>query len=224
MINVDRLFIRAHRRINPGMTNRLELFLVPKWCSLVPNIVLHELGIDFELTFVHPTTKVTAKGDDFHAIHPLGYVPALRLEDGTVLGETATIVRYLADAYPERRLAPEPGTQERLRLEELLVFIATELHKGVAPFTIMRNPSEDSKAWAAERLAARIDLLERKLGERPFFVGDRFTIADAYAFWAIRNAAILAKRKLSPQLRAFIERVGARPAVLAAEAAERRRS
>jgi len=206
------------------MKQRLELFLVPKWCSLVPNIVLHELGIDFELTFVHPATRLTASGEDLRTIHPLGYVPALRLEDGTVLGETATIVRHLADAYPERRLAPEPGTRERLRLEELLVFVATELHKGVAPFTIMRSPSDESKAWAAERLAARIDHLERKLGERSFFVEERFTIADAYAFWAVRNAAVLIERALPPRLAAFIERIGSRPAVLAAEAAERRGS
>jgi len=206
------------------MKNRLELFLVPKLCSLVPNIVLHELGIDFELTFVDPKTKRTAKGDDLHSIHALGYVPLLRLEDGTVLGETATIVRHLADTYPERRLAPEVGTRERLRLEELLVFVATELHKGVAPFTIMRNPSEDTRAWAAERLAARIDFLEGKLGEQPYFIGERFTIADAYAFWAVRNAAVLIKRELPPRLRTFVERVGARPAVLAAEEAERRRA
>lgn len=205
------------------MTNGLELFATPKVCSLVTHIVLRELGLDFELTFVDLRTKLTSKGEDFSAIHPLAYVPTLRLEDGEILRETAISISYLADRHPERGLAPAPGTRERLRLDELLNFVATELHKGVAPFTIMRGASEESKAWATERLVARIDLLERQLGDRTHFIGDRFTVADAYVFWAVRNAAHLTKRPLPPRLAAFVARVSERPSVRAAEEAERRR-
>jgi glutathione S-transferase len=223
VINSSGLFTHGPGPNDRGMKNRLELFATPKVCSLVPHIVLRELALDFDLTFVDLKTKMTAKGEDFSQVHPLAYVPALRLEDGEILRETATILRYLADRHPERGLVPAPGTRERLRLDELLNFVATELHKGVAPFTIMRQPSEESKTWAAERLVARLDVLEQQLGDRTYFIGDQFTIADAYVFWAARNAAHFTKRPLPPRLAAFVARIGERPSVLAAEEAERRR-
>src|SRR5262249_48207179 len=74
------------------------------------------------------------------------------------------------------------------------------------------------------RLNARLDVLEHQLGDRPFFFGDRFTVADAYTFWATRTTAFLLKRELPPHLKAFVARVGARPTVLAAEEAAGRRA
>jgi glutathione S-transferase len=147
-------------------------------------VLLREAGIPFDLTLVDLRKKTTAKGADFEAIVPKGYVPALRLADGYILTETAIILRWIADSRPEACLAPPHGTFERVRFDEMLHFIGTELHKGFAPFTIMVGASAESKEWAKERLRTRVNSLDEALGDASFFFGDQFTAVDAYAIWA----------------------------------------
>ncbi|MCY1060094.1 glutathione S-transferase N-terminal domain-containing protein [Nannocystis sp. SCPEA4] len=201
------------------MTEPLKLYYTPGVCSLAPHIALREAGAAFELVRVDLRTRKTEAGDDLARINPKGYVPALQLPDGGVLTETAVLLQYIADTWPEAGLAPRRGGPERLRFDERLLFIATELHKGFAPFTLMPSPSEESKRWAAGRLAARVEVLARDLGERPFFHGEAFTVADAYAFYALRTYQKLLA-PLPPNLAAHGARVAERPAVLAALAAE----
>ena len=109
------------------------LYYTPGACSLSPHIVLREAGLDFELERVDLAAKKTETGADYRAVNPKGYVPALRLDDGQVLTEGAAIVQYLADKRPDARLAPPAGTLERVRLQEHLNFVASELHKAFSP-------------------------------------------------------------------------------------------
>src|SRR5690606_28527792 len=111
----------------------MRLYFTPGACSLAPHIALREAGLDFELEQVDLQTKRTKSGADYTEVNPKGYVPALRLDDGQVLTEAATILQYVADQKPESGLAPAPGSIERYRLQEWLNFIATELHKGFSP-------------------------------------------------------------------------------------------
>jgi glutathione S-transferase len=201
------------------MTEPLRLYYTPGVCSLAPHIALREAGAAFELVRVDLRTRKTEAGDDFAGINPKGYVPALRLADGGVLTETALLLQYIADTWPEAGLAPRRGGLERVRFDERLLFIATELHKGFAPFTLMPNPGEETKRWAAQRLAARVEVLARDLGERTFFHGESFTVADAYAFFALRTYQKLLAPP-PPNLAAFLARVAERPSVVAAFAAE----
>ncbi|HEY0134790.1 MAG TPA: glutathione binding-like protein, partial [Nannocystis sp.] len=134
--------------------------------------------------------------------------------------ETAILLQKIADLAPAAGLAPPRTDPRRARFDERLHFIATELHKGFAPFTLMPNVGEDSKRWAAERLAQRVGLLAAELGDRPYLDGDRFTVADAYAFWALRTYSRLLRAELPSPLTAYLDRVGARPAVREALAAE----
>jgi glutathione S-transferase len=204
----------------------LELFAAPRVCSFAPHVLLREAGIPFELTLVdlRKNNKTTAKGDDFEAIVPKSYVPALRLADGYVLTETAVILRWIADSHPEARLAPPHGTFERLRFDEMLHFIGTELHKGFTPFTLMVGASAESKEWAKERLRVRVRLLDEALGDAPFFFGDKFTAVDAYALWALRTYVALLRTDLPERLARYVARIGERPSVLAALEAEGLRS
>ncbi|MDC0716402.1 glutathione S-transferase N-terminal domain-containing protein [Nannocystis bainbridge] len=201
-------------------TEALRLYYYPGVCSLAPHIALREAGATFELARVDLRTRKTEAGEDFAAVNPKGYVPALRLPDGEVLTETAVLLQYVADTWPEAGLAPLHGGLERVRFDERLIFIATELHKGFAPFTIMPNAGDEAKRWASQRLTARVELLARDLGERPFFHGDAFTVLDAYAFFALRVYPKLFAAELPANLAAFQARVAARPAVVAAFAAE----
>ncbi len=119
---------------------------------LSPHIALREAGLPFELVQVDLRAKKTNAGDDFLAINPKGYVPALGLPDGEVLTEGALIVQYVADQNPDARLAPRQGTKERRRLAELLHFIATELQKGIAP---LNNPKANPELKEALKAEAR---------------------------------------------------------------------
>ena len=87
--------------------DRMDLFFSPLACSMSARIALAEAGVAVNLIEVDPDTKrMLATGEDYRAIHPLGYVPALRLDDGTVLTENAAILQFIADEYPAAGLAP----------------------------------------------------------------------------------------------------------------------
>ncbi|WP_272424868.1 glutathione transferase GstA [Polyangium jinanense] len=202
------------------MTETMKLFYTPGVCSLAPHIALREAGATFELARVDLRSKKTADGDDFARLNPKGYVPALLLPDGTLLTETAVLLNYIADTWPEANLAPPRGNLVRVRFDEWLQFIATELHKGFAPFTLMPNVSEESKHWAAQRLASRVTLLAEALADRPFLHGDAFTILDAYAYFALRTYRHLLRVDLPGALGSYLERLSARPAIRAALTAE----
>jgi glutathione S-transferase len=199
----------------------LVLYYAPNTCSLSPHIALREAGLPFELVRVDLRAKQVHGGGDFLAVNPKGYVPALRLPGGQVLTEGAVMVQYIADQVPERQLAPPAGTLERYRLEEWLVFIATELHKGASP---LYNPtaSAELKQSLLARLAARWSTLAAGVRDRPYLMGERFTIADGYATYVLRAWQNAQKQDLArwPELADYYARLVARPAVVAALAAE----
>ena len=199
----------------------MKLYYTPGACSLSPHIVLREAGVDFELERVDLAAKTTESGADCRAINPKGYVPALRLDDGQVLTEGAAIVQYVADRRPDARLGAPAGTLERVRLQENLNFVASELHKAFSP---LFSPaiSAEAKEAARAKVRQRLDDVERMLSDgRKFLAGDQFTVADAYLFvvagWAKPTEIGLASW---PHVEAFVNRVGEREAVREALRAE----
>ncbi len=200
-----------------------QLYYTPGACSLSPHIALREAGVPFELVQVDlAAKKLKESGSSFLEVTPKGYVPALRAEDGELITEGAIIVQYIADQRPERALAPAVGTPERRRLQEWLHFIATELHKGFGP---INNPKGNDELRHAlkDRLYSRFDFLSRSLEGKDYLLGAQFTVADGYAYYTLRNLlkldgpSALEKR---PVLKAYFERIAARPAVKEALAAE----
>jgi glutathione S-transferase len=191
----------------------MKLYFSPGACSLSPHIVLCEASIDHELEQVDLRSKKTASGEDFQEINPKGYVPALKLDNGEVLTEGPAIVQYLGDLKPTSKLVPAADTMERYRLQEWLNFISTEVHKQFSPLFNPGTPPE-SKQAALIALASRFDYLSRKLEGRAYLMGEIFSAADAYLYtvlrWCKPTGMDLDKW---PVLKAFVERVGARPAV-----------
>jgi len=198
----------------------MKLYYAPGACSLSPHIVARELGIDIDIEKTDTKTKRTASGVDYLTINPKGYVPTIELDDGQVLTEGPALVQYLADQKPEAGLVPPPGTMERYRMQEMLGYINSELHKTYSPLFNDATPQETRN----ERLAylkKRYALLDERLAKQPYLFGDRLTVADAYLFVVTRWANFV-KLDLSgfPNVLAFQERVAARPAVKAAMKAE----
>jgi glutathione S-transferase len=198
----------------------MKLFYAPGACSLSPNIVAHEAGIELRLQKVDTKTKTVATPGDFWEINPKGYVPALELDNGEILTEGPTIVQYLADLKPETRLAPVAGTLERYRLLETLGYLNSEIHKTYS-MLFKPNVPQEVRAEREEYLLKRYALIDQKLEGRQYLFGEQFTVADAYLF-TVTSWAATVKVDLSKfaNLRRFQERVAARPAVRAAMKAE----
>jgi glutathione S-transferase len=192
----------------------IKLYFTPGSCSLSPHIALREAELPFELVQVDLAKKELKSGGSFLAVNPKGYVPAIVLEDGTLLTEGAVIVQYIADQKPEKKLAPKSGTTERLKLKEWLHFIATELHKGFGPINNPKSNPELKQVFR-ERLNARFEFLNRSLEGKQYLLGDQFTVADGYAYYTLRNLRKLDATALdsAPILKQYFQRVGARPAV-----------
>ena len=199
----------------------MKLYYSPGACSLSPHIALHEAGVTFETEKVDLGSKRTESGADYKAINPKGYVPALKLDDGQVLTEGPAIVQYIADRVPAKHLAPPNGTVERYRLQELLNFISTEVHKQFSPLFSPSFPAE-AKAELRKKIASRFDLLAPVVENHTWLTGERFTVADGYLFTVLRWAkGTEIDLTPWPALLAYMKRVGERPAVRAAINAEK---
>ena len=198
----------------------MKLYYAPGACSLAPHIAAREAGVALELDKVDLRNKKTAAGEDFSAINPKGYVPALRLDDGSVLTEAAALLQYIGDRAPAAGLFPAPGSPERYRVIEWLTFISSELHKNYGPLWYPQS-SDAEKQAARDRLAMRYPVVEKALAKGQFLLGDRMSLADIYLF-VITNWAGMTQVDISgyPKLGAFMQRMGARPKVQEALKAE----
>jgi glutathione S-transferase len=198
----------------------LELYYAPYACSLSPHVALREAGVPFELVRVDfARGKTLPDGSAFASVNPKGYVPALVLDDGQVLTEGAVMVQYIADLKPEAGLAPRQGTFERVRLQEWLNFIATELHKGIGPlFAAAAN--DEYKKVVKEKVASRLAFVAKSLEGKPYLFGDTFTIVDGYMLYVLRAWQRVTKEDVPHGLGAYLARILARPAVKAALEAE----
>jgi glutathione S-transferase len=189
----------------------MKLYYTPGACSQAPHIALREAGASFELVKVDLAAKRTESGDDYKAINPKGAVPALALDDGSVLTENATILQYIADQIGGD-LIPTSGVR-RYRLLEWVNFISTELHKGFGPLWNPATP-DAFKDTTRKLIGTKFDYVQQQLAEGPYLTGESFTIADAYLF-VILNWTRIHDIDLSrwPGLTRFVERVAQRPAV-----------
>ena len=198
----------------------MKLYYAPQACSLAPHIVLCELDLPFELVRVDNSTKQTATGEDFLAINPKGYVAALQLDNGEVLTEGPAILQYLADLRPEANLAAENGTFERVRLQEWLNFVSTEIHGGLGWLFNSQFPDE-VKTLIKEKLFKRFAVLSKTLERQDYLMAGGFGIADAYLYTVLRwTQGFDIDLSQWPALARFQARVDMRPAVKGALAAQ----
>lgn len=198
----------------------MKLFYKPGACSLSPHIALLEAGMDFTMEKVDLATKKTEHGADYLEINPKGQVPALQLEDGSLLTEGVAIVQFIADKVPDRQLLAPSGSMTRYHTLEWLNYIATELHKGFTPLFRPDTPDE-FKPIARAALEKKFQYIEDELTEKQWLLGLRFTVADAYLFTVLRWAyAVKLDMNRFTHIADYMERMKARPAVAAALAAE----
>jgi glutathione S-transferase len=198
----------------------MKLYFTPGVCSLSPHIILRETKTPVTLVKTDIGAKHVEGGGDYRTTNPLGYVPALELDDGTILTEGPAIVQYIADKAGATHLAPANGTLERYKMQSWLNFVGTELHKGFSPLFNGEMP-EAAKQIARDRLAVRFAHLDKHFASNDYLMGKTFTLPDAYAYTVLRWT-VPTKIDISryPKVVAFMKRVEARPAVQEALKAE----
>ena len=189
----------------------MELYFSPLACSLATRIAFYEAGYDARYVQVDTKRKRVEDGSDFFEINPLGQVPVLRTDDGTLLFENTAVLPYVADRLPAAKLAPIGGL-ERARLQQWLGFVGTELHKAVFVTLLDPDASTEVKRYAREKLPLRMDTLQAHLAEREWLL-DSFSVADIYLA-VVLSWARYCGVDLSPwpAARGLLERVSARPA------------
>lgn len=191
----------------------MKLYYSPLACSLANHIALREAGMTFDIERVDLRTFRTASGDDFARINPKRYVPALILDDGTLITENVALLDWIASETPMLQIL---GPMGRTRVLEALTYITTEIHRAYKP--MWHAGSAADKAKASETVLRLLQPLSDEL-EDVYLFGAQPSVADFYLFvmllWADRFAL-----DLPIPLLGLRERMKARPAVKAAMAAE----
>ena len=182
-----------------------------------------ELGVPYELRRYErdPVTRLAPSA--YRALHPLGTAPII--EDGDlVLAESGAIVDYILARYAGGRLAIGPDSAAFGDYLFWLHFANGSLMPGLMADLVVRRLSADPAAASTSPMAARVtrafDAIERRLAQVPWFAGEAFTAADIMMVFPLTTMRAFAQRDLSafPAIRAYLQRIGERPAYRAAMA------
>lgn len=194
----------------------MRLFFNKNTRSTRPRWLIEELGVPCEIVPVD-LQRGEHKSPAHLRVHPLGKVPALEDDDGTVLIESAAICLHLADKFADRGLAPAPGTPTRGRYFQWMVYAVATLEGPVAEVgaearkpEAERNPTTLAEARA--RFAAVAAPLEATLVDGPWLLGESFSAADVVVGSICAWARSLGLLEGFPALAAYTARCVARPA------------
>jgi glutathione S-transferase len=191
----------------------MKLYIAQATCSLAAQLIANELGLSPELVHYDVKDRSTSSSEPFVGVNPLFYVPVLELDNEARdrITETIVVTSYLADQHPEAELIPPAGTLDRVKFDQLLVFLATEIAQKHIP--LMRKLLTEAGAeWTRNKLVNAYAVLDRRLADgRAYLAGDNFTVADAYVWattWHERSGVKIDHLK---NLMAYVTRVEARP-------------
>ena len=191
--------------------------------------LLEELGLPYEVKRYQRDPKTMLAPPELRAVHPLGKAPVIT-EDGVTVAESGAIIEYLIERHGAGRMAPPPGTPERLRYTYWLHFaegsamspllmklVFDRIESGPMPFfarPIAKAIAARVKSSFIEpNINAQLDYMEVELGRAPWFAGAEFSAADIQMSFVIEAAAArggLDARR--PRLMDWLTRIHARPA------------
>lgn len=189
----------------------MKLYYSPGACSLTQHILLCEVDLPFSIEAVNLKDKITATGKNFYQITERGQVPALELNDGTILTENIAIAQYIADTMPEKNILAPIKQIERYQTIAWFNYIATEIHKSYMP--IFRPTSQEATDGAIKNLIEKYHYIDSVLAKTSYIAGEQFTIADAYLFVTTRWSKMIPNCPVFPNLEKFMARMHERPAV-----------
>jgi glutathione S-transferase len=183
-------------------------------CSTAVHIILNEVDQDFELIKLDLfSDRILPDGRNFNDINPKGYVPVLELDNGELITEIVAILQYIGDQHPESGIIPDNGSMQRVRLQEWLSYLNSEVHMTMGMF-FKPELEGDMKELASQRLTARLSLLDEHLAKNDYLLGEQFSVADAYLYtittWPAMIGMDISKHK---NLAAYQARISERQSV-----------
>lgn len=187
----------------------MKLYYNPRSRAAIAKWMLDECGVPYELAHID-LEKREQKSPEFLAINPCGKLPAL--VDGPVqIFEAAAICLYLADKFPQTRLAPPQDAPERGRYLSLMVYSTSQLEPSMGDH-LMHLETPPQRGWTVFDTAR--DVVEGELGDGPYLFGDRFTAAEVMI-----GSMFIWKRMWGgppdrPRLEAYVDRLLKRPAAM----------
>jgi glutathione S-transferase len=201
---------------------QMKLYIADDTCSRAAQLIANELNLNPELVHFDVFGKSTSNGSTFADVNELLYVPVLELENDAndLITETVIVTSYMADQHPESNLIPKHGTMERVHMDKLLTFLATEIAQKHIP--LMRKLMKpEGVEFHTNKLLTAYGTLDKMLSDgRPYLTGEQFTVADAYVWATMWHPRSGVKLDHLTNLMAFVERVNARPAAQKALADE----
>jgi glutathione S-transferase len=188
-------------------TNPMSRGRIARW-------MLEEVGEPYETVLLDYGT--TMKGADYLAVNPMGKVPAIRHGD-TIVTEAAAICAYLADAFPDKRLAPPPTSPERGPYYRWMFFAAGPVESAVTGKSLGLLAPADKKMMAGYgSFEETVDALEQAVGAGPYICGAQFTAADVYVGAQIGWGMMFGSIDKRPAFTDYFGRISARPAAVRA--------
>jgi glutathione S-transferase len=191
--------------------------------------LLEELGLDYDIKRYSRDPKTMLAPEALRQVHPLGKSPVIS-DDGLVLAESGAIVEYVVERYGKGRLAPAPGSPERMRYVYwmhyaegslmpplLLKLIFDRVQSAPMPFfakPVARGIAQRVlSTFVTPNLERHLDFMESELAKTRWFVGNEFSAADIQMSFPVEaaeaRAGLDARR---PKLVGYLERIRARPA------------
>lgn len=191
--------------------------------------LLEELGVSYEIKRYQRDTRTMLAPPELKEVHPLGKSPVIT-DDGRTVAESGLIIEYLVERYGDGKLAPPPGSEDRLRFRYwlhyaegsampplLLKLVFDRIEAGPMPFFIRpvarAIARQVKQTFITPQLQLHLDYLEGELGRSEWFVGNEFSAADIQLSFPLEAAALRGGLDQSrPRLWSFLQKIHARPA------------
>jgi len=196
----------------------LKLYYTPGTCALASHIALEEAGADYSAERIDFKSNQQSS-PEYLAVNPKGRVPAL-VTDGGVLTETPAILAFVAQSFPQARLAPLEDAFAFAQLQSFNSYLCSTVHVAHAHkgrgyrWASEETSYADMKRKVPQTMAANFALIERGMLKGPWVMGESFTICDPYLFtiaqWLDGDGVDLADL---PRVMDHRKRMSERPAV-----------
>ena len=196
----------------------ISLYYSPNSCALASHILLEEVGANYSVIEIN-FNKNEQRKSNYLSVNAKGRVPALLTEEG-VLTETPAILLYIAQKYPQKKMAPLNDIYQLAKAQELNSYLCSTAHVAHAHLSRGSRWADDPAAIAAmtakvpETVGACFSFLESGMSDSPWVLGDDYSICDPYLFtvtrWLKRDGV---DRKKFPRIDAHYQRMKDRIAV-----------
>jgi glutathione S-transferase len=199
-----------HPNINDSLNRKVTFFHAPQSRSGGTLALLEELGADYELRLLNLKAG-EQRQPAYRAINPMSKVPAILHNDALVTEQPAVFL-YLADLYPEARLAPAIGDPLRGPYLRWLIYYGSSFEPAIVDLSQKRDPTPPSTSpygtWDDI-----LHTLHAQLARGPYMLGERFTAVDVLWGGALHWTTLFKLVPETPTIRAYIDRVVTRPAM-----------